>query len=400
MNETIQRWYAHICTLVEECPQRGSTTEGERQAAAYAARVFEQAGYTPTTDRYPAARSSFQVYVIFGGLMIAAFVAYSLGGVAGRVAAIGLSGLSLFSISRELTFRSNPIRRLIAFGESQNVHAVLEPSGEHTQDLILMGHLDVMRTPVFFRHRRLVDIWRVYAVITIFTFFIAFTLYSVSLFSDGILIRQFGMFNAVMSLILVAINVQADLTPYSPGANDNATGAAMVLTLAEVLRSNPLEKTRVWFVASGCEEVKHYGAIDFFKRYAPQFKNPKALVFEMLGTAGPGWLAREGVVYPFLTRAAPELVALCEEIAAEQPHWKASGTRVSGGNTEMSDAIRYGVPAVTIIGITADAVRLGYRGEELYWHRPDDTPDKLNPEVMARAYGFIRALIDRIDGRG
>ena len=71
----------------------------------------------------------------------------------------------------------------------------------------------------------------------------------------------------LFAVILAAICIEADSTPFTAGANDNATAAGMVLTLAEQFRKKPLEHTRVWAVCTGCEEVQHYGMIDFYRRH-------------------------------------------------------------------------------------------------------------------------------------
>ena len=52
----------------------------------------------------------------------------------------------------------------------------------------------------------------------------------------------------------------------------------------------------LWLACTGCEEVKYYGAADFFRRYRDGLHNPAALVSEMLGCAEPAWLTREGVI--------------------------------------------------------------------------------------------------------
>jgi hypothetical protein len=393
----VNRWLEHIRVLTEDIGPRGSTTQGEREGHAYCEKVLGELGLAPQVDRFLSARSAFQVFIVVGSLMVLAYITFLIGGPVGRAAAIVMAGVAVWSLGREMSFRPNPARVLIEKAESQNVVATLPPSGEHHNDLILMGHVDTLRTPFFFKHRRLVDVWRIYATLTMLTFLLMGAVYIVAFFFDWPWIRVLAGLSAVLAALLVAINIHAESTPYTPGANDNATGAGIVLALAEHFTENPLRHTRIWFVCSGCEEVKHYGAINFFETYGEQFVNPRAIVFEMLGTAGPAWLEQEGVVFPFLTKADPELVALCEQIAADEPHWQASATRVQGGNTEAADALRYGVPAITLIGITDPVVRLGYQGEELYWHRMDDTLDKLKPEVMSRAWGFTLALITRLD---
>ncbi len=150
----------------------------------------------------------------------------------------------------------------------------------------------------------------------------------------------------------MAMCIQADRTPFTAGANDNASAVGLVLTLAETLRSAPLQHTRVWLVCTGCEEVQHYGAIDFFRRHRDALQRPTAIAFEMLGCDGPSWLTREGIVVPF--HADPGLVRLAEEIAAQRPELGAYPAQINGGNTEMADALRLGIPAITISGQTRD----------------------------------------------
>ena len=72
----------------------------------------------------------------------------------------------------------------------------------------------------------------------------------------------------------MAMCIQADRTPFTAGANDNASAVGLVLTLAETLRTAPLQHTRVWLACTGCEEAQHYGAIDFFRRHRSESNNP------------------------------------------------------------------------------------------------------------------------------
>ena len=63
--------------------------------------------------------------------------------------------------------------------------------------------------------------------------------------------------SAIGALLLAAMCLQADLKPFTAGANDNATAAGLILTLGEQLLEVPLKHTRVWLVCTGCEEVQH-----------------------------------------------------------------------------------------------------------------------------------------------
>lgn len=51
------------------------------------------------------------------------------------------------------------------------------------------------------------------------------------------------------------VSACADATPFSPGANDNASGVAVVLELARRLARDRLRQTEVWLAFTDGEEV-------------------------------------------------------------------------------------------------------------------------------------------------
>jgi hypothetical protein len=128
--------------------------------------------------------------------------------------------------------------------------------------------------------------------------------------------------------------------------------------------------------------------IDFYKRHQSDLKNPTALVFEMLGCASPAWLTKEGIIVPF--KADQRLVQMAERLAMEHPEWDAHPGVTSGGNTEMADALRCKIPAITITGITRD-------GSLPYWHQRADTFDKMIPAEMEKCWNMTRAMISCLD---
>ena len=384
----VNTWLEHVRVLAEEIGPRGSTREGERQGAQYAQSQFQAMGLSPVWERFQSARSIFLPHLIGSGLMLLAFLIYPLGGTVPRVLAALLSILVLVSELQELSFRDNFYRRVIPKGESQNVHAVIEPAGEHRNDLVLVGHLDSQRTPFIFRSPAHVRVYNALTTVIFVTFFAQALLYSLSIFAAWDWVWYATIPTAVCALLLAAICIQADRTPFSAGANDNASAVGIVLTLAAHFKDNPLQHTRILAVCTGCEEVQHYGMIDFYKRHRAELKDPKAIVFEMVGCAGPAWLTKEGIIVPF--KADPGLVTELERLAQEHPEWGAYPVSISGGNTEMADAARYKVPAVTLIGMTRGLIAP-------YWHQQADTYDKMEPSVMQRTWDLTKALIERMD---
>ncbi len=389
LSSPVQRWLEHVRFLAEEIGPRGPTRQGERQGALYAKEQFEKLGLQPRWETFRSARSIFHPHLLGATLMLIAFIVFPLGGRWSAAIAALLSILVLVSEVLELSFRDNLFRLLVPKGESQNVIAVLPPQGEHRSDLILVGHVDSQRTPLIFKNRKWVKLY------DRFTFFIAFAsfilqaiLYTLAAIFGWSWVWYPTILTAICALLLAAMCIQADLTPFTAGANDNATAVGMVLTLTEELLRQPLQHTRVWAVITGCEEVQHYGMIDFYQRHLSELKSPRAVVFEMLGCAGPAWVTREGIVVPF--HSDPQMVALAERLSAANPQWGAYPAKISGGNSELSDAVRFGVPGITFFGLTPD-------GEAPYWHQRQDTFDKMNPQVMEKTWQMVQAFIRQLD---
>lgn len=390
----VRTWFQHISVLAGEIGPRGSTTEKEREAAYYVRDVFARLGLTPTIETFRSATSGYQPFILTGVGMVLSFLAYRVSPWLGA----GIILFTFLSLIAELLFWPNPLRWLISKGASQNVFATLDPAGEHRGDLIILAHLDTNRTPIFFARHLYTDIWRVTTPLT-FLSFIAFSiLYVVGAITGWEWVWTASITNLVLSIYLIIICVQAELSPYSPGANDNASAVGLMLTVAEHFRREPLQHTRVWFVGTGCEEVKHYGAIDFLERHMAEFVRPRAVVFEMLGRDGPGWVSSEMIVPPFAYYADPAMVRLIQQVSDTNPDWNATPTRVFGGHTEMADPLRMGIPAVALIGLGPDGVPLGYKGPVLYWHRIDDTPDKIDHAVLERTWPFALAYLHALDG--
>lgn len=383
----VSTWLEHIRALAVDIGARGPTREGERKGAEYAQAQFQKMGLTPAWESFQSARSIFLPHLIGSLAMLAAFIIFPLGGKVTAVISAALSILVLVSELQELGFRNNLYRRIIPKGESQNVYAVIPPAGEHKRDLVLVGHLDSQRTPFIFRSSAHVKAYDNLTTVIFITFILQAALYTISIFFDWSWVWIATIPSAVCALLLAAICIEADATPFTAGANDNATAVGMVLTLAEQFKKTPLQNTRVFAVCTGCEEVQHYGMIDFYNRHRAELKDPKTVVFEMLGCAGPAWLTKEGIIVPFKANAGLALVA--EQLAAEHPEWGAYPSKISGGNTEMADAIRANVPAITLFGLTRDGVAP-------YWHQRADTFDKMNADVMERTWSFTTALIKKI----
>ncbi len=384
----LKTWIEHIRQLSVEIGPRGSTTAGERRGADYCRSAFENIGLSPVFETYQSAVSIFDPHILGSAGMLISFGLYAFGTplLQGLAALLAVGALTCELL--ELGFKDNLFRRLVPKGQSQNVFAVIPPAAKHRADLVLIGHVDTQHTPLIFRSPAWVAAYQNFTTTAFVLFLLQALLYLAGTFTRWPWTWYASIPSAVCAVLLAAICIEANRSPFTAGANDNASAVGMVLGLAEELHKTPLQHTRVYAVCTGCEEVQHYGAIDFFTRHRKEMLNPRGLVFEMLGSAGPGWETQEGIIIPF--RPDANMLRLVEHLSAEHPEWGGYPVKINGGNSEMADCVRFDVPALTLFGMTPDLVAP-------YWHQVGDTFDKLNPDVLARTWALTWALVQALD---
>ncbi len=380
----------HIRHLAETIGPRGSTTPQEAEAARYAARVLKDLGLEPITEPFTSARSAWYPYVLFTGLVLLAEILFWAAGRAGAIVAAALTAVALASVLLELAFRPNPIRWLLPKGRSQNVWARRMPTGEVRRNVVVTGHLDTHRTPLVFSADRWVRLFSRLVPIGLASAIALLVLFILGAAVPGLLWRLLSLPFALVVLGVFLITLQADFSPYTAGANDNATGAGIVLSLAERLSREPLAHTAVWLVLSGCEEVGCYGAEDFARRHKGELGDAVWITLDSVGGAhsSPAYLTQE--TFLLTVPSDPQLLALAERVAARHPEWDAHPYRFRGAYTEGSIAAKYGFRVLTVTSHRRDSTFSE-------WHRPTDTVDRLDPQVVEHTEAFVWEILQEID---
>ncbi len=391
LEAAVDTWFRHIEHLAGVIGPRGSTTPGEAQAAEYSRETFQRAGLEPQVQPFQSAVSAWHPFALLMAIALAAFLVYPLGGRISAVAATLVTAAAVVAGLREIHLRESYFRLLIPKRESRNVWAVAPAAGQPQRRVVVMGHMDTHRTPLLFRSRN----WQRFMHVVVPAGFIALAVLTV-LFAVGALLQVQAIYlasiapAAIVALVLL-LTLQPEFTKYTPGANDNASGAAFVLALAERLQSQPLKTTEVWLAVTGCEEVGCYGAISFFNAHRSELKNGAVVVVDTVGGAGSGpcYFRSEGMV--FQHHYDPGLLALADAIAEERPELGAYSRRMTEAQTEGLPALQQGLRAITFCGFTPD-------GELPNWHQHSDTIDRIDRDVLRQNYAFISELLLRIDG--
>lgn len=391
-----QRTLHHLTAFTHIGP-RPACQNGERRAALYARDVLKNIGIERVREElFLSGRDTYRPYTLALGMaLLANFIGASsekssrprsLLATAGSVAAI-------IGFAREANLAPNWTRRALPQGDSQNIVAVIPARGRATRRVVVHGHLDSHRTPIFYSHPLWLRAFSTIIGITFASLICDALRHAASTCSGKSSNFKLALVTQTLQTISCLLTLQAETTPHTIGANDNASGAATVLSLGERLHENPLHNTEVWIVTNGCEEVGCYGIAALLRRHPIELKNAYFLNFDMVGIGTPSVIAREGLLSK--KDADAHLLALAHQVGAEFPDLF-SGAHSSDAYTDGGLTNRQGFGALTIDAQLPDehpsALQMGH------WHQPSDQIGNIEFACLARAQEFGWQLLQRIDG--
>jgi len=379
----------HIRHLAETIGPRGSTMPQERQAAEYAHDVLQGLGINARLEPFRSARSTYYPFILAFGAALLGTLLYAIirQPIAALPAAL-FNALGAWGMFAELDFSGNWMRRILPTGPSQNVVGVAPSREETRRRVVLLGHLDTHRTPIFYSS----DLWNKLFVALVGGTFVSLVagalLYALLAATGWAWLPWAAGLAAVVQLFGLALCLQADLTPFSPGANDNASGAASVLALAERLVREPLRHTEVWLVADGCEEVGCYGAAALLAAHADELRDACFISLDIVGVGDPAFLANDGLLkkYP----VDPELLAIGRQVAADRPGLRAS-EHVGIAYSDTAVVLKRGFR-----GFSMDSLPRAQTAGA-HWHQTTDTVDRIEPDCLRRVHEFAWEMLLRLD---
>jgi hypothetical protein len=292
----------------------------------------------------------------------------------------------------EMAFRPNPLRWVLPKGRSQNVFGQIPPSQEVRRQLVLLAHLDTHRTPLVFSSEKWVKLFKILVPTGIVCFLALVVLFVADLITPNVIWRLLSLPFVTFMFVQFLITFQADFSPYTVGANDNASGVGVVLRLAERLKEKPLAHTALWVVLSGCEEVGCYGADAFAQKHREELERALWISVDNVGGAGasPAYLRRESFL--LTTRSDPDLLALADGVASRCPELDAYGRSFRGAYTEGTIGGKHGFRVLTVLAIRRDGVLPE-------WHRPTDLVENVDFDVIDRVEAFLWEFLQELDGR-
>jgi Peptidase family M28 len=266
-------------------------------------------------------------------------------------AALGLTRLRWVALALyelEASGRAQPLRALLPKGEGANVMARVPARGERRRTVVYVAHHDAARTglmwhPAITRARG-----------------------SGPAGAGLALAIALGATRTGRALLALAAVLLLDVARNRtvPGANDNASGVAALIALAERLAADPPQDCETLLVSTGCEESGMGGMRAFLQSHPLDPATTFVLGLDTLGSGEPVVLTAESTVLPH--RYRPQDVARVD----------ARPVRI-GTFTDAILARFAGLPAASLLS-------LGPEGSFTNYHVMTDTPDRVDYECVER----------------
>jgi hypothetical protein len=378
---------------------RRAGTDAERRAANWLAERLREGGRRAQVE----ATYVHPQYGLVHALHCALGFAGSLVAIVQPAVGFGLVLLAAVSMYLDLNGRFYLLRRLFFRRASQNVVARGKRPKAPAR-LFICAHYDSARTGALFQPKRVARASRLAARLPfpIAPFRILFWSLAVLLpilgarmaGIDSNLISLLQLFPTLILLVGVFMLGDIELSEVVPGANDNASGVATALALAEELDSGQPENLDVWVVLTGAEECQTEGMRSFIRSHRKSLDGEATyfIVIDAVGAGGVRYDVGEGlaVTYDMDRR----LVQLCEAIAAadrEGDDRFAAQPLRSGFATDALPARLAKFRAIAITCLNDGSIL------PAHYRRPEDVPKRIDQRALNRAHDFTLELIRALD---
>jgi len=384
--------------------KRGPTKEGERKAAEYLERRFEEMGLEPSVEHFKISPHYYWVYFVHMVLALATGVACIWTNPAWiPPVCAGVILLVTISFWGDLTTKFHLIRNIIPRYPSQNVIGRVPEEGAKKK-VFLTAHYDAAKVgehvfdpdldekvAKFYKEKfnstpnvMMPIILCMLALFLVAVFRIPFKGGDVMWIVTGIVqgIASIGLLIAAVSFFDISTGF------YVPGAIDNLTAVAACMSIAEEVLREPLKNIDFSIVAVGCEEAIMMGMVQFMKRHSYLSKEDTYFInLESIGNGTVFYGVREGFV-----RARPyskELVKIAESLKENGEFPELQTYEVRLGTDAMVPLVR-GYKSISIFAFNENNFCP-------YYHSMQDVPENVDINVTRRARDLAMRMLRELD---
>jgi len=380
-----------ILESLSALPHRYSTSKNEHRAAEYLRQKLEGMGLETHLEPFVARTSFSTVYFIIYFIFL-----LSVGiGHYNEIVATILALAASFLFFGEQTTKSSFLSQWVPEDLSHNVVAKIPGRGMPKGRLVLVAHYDTSKTGLLFHPRMAAGIKRAFIVSVVMVGIIlagSIARHFISGQPERILGYAMLIPGAYMLFLCLGMFERELRGRPVNGANDNASGVAVVMELAKrITEREGLQGLETTVLLTGSEEVGMAGMVRFLSEREKRLdrNNTVFLNFDSVGGGELGFLESDGMLisYP----ADPGLLSMARKIAKNDDRY--SDIRAKSVNALPCDSL----PAAARGYRTLTLSGSDERGVPSNWHWHDDVLDNVDRSVMEKAADFGWSLVEKLE---
>jgi hypothetical protein len=207
-----------------------------------------------------------------------------------------------------------------------------------------------------------------------------------SLLGSRLLVRAGALVSALFAAEMADIGSRRVV----PGANDNATGVAVLVAMARALREQPLERTRVMLVSTS-EEANCFGMQAFGERHFPELPVESTFVLSVDTVGSPHLCVLRGEGMRGMRDYPPRSLGLMDGTAEELGIHLYPGLRLRNA-TDGCIPLAAGYECASLASCTDLKQPANY-------HWRTDVPENVDYGSVADAVRLAEAVVRRLDER-
>jgi hypothetical protein len=381
----------HVLNLSKRLGARGAESDREKSAAAYISHVFSDFDIDVDEESFSSWKSEFTAIMILFSCSILAYLAFYLNYALSLVISI-----LVFLLFQMETYSWAVISKLLHHSGASNIIGRVAPAESTRQTVLLVANYDSTKSSPL-GGPRLARAYRFLYIISFISIIMIGILGIAGLGADLLKISRhsihlvwlFGaVFPAYLLIMTVLIAWGEVRGTFTAGANDNASGVGVMLSLVATVASNPLKHTAVWGVATARGAAGGRGMVELLKKHRRTLKSALIINLDHPGRGETRVITREGVMFGF--HSSRRLSRLALRAAKKSKSLKITRGKNRVKKSDAMVANVRGFRAITIGGARGGT----YDG----WRSTDDTYDRIQRASLDRAVTFVEALLEEIDG--
>jgi hypothetical protein len=374
-----------IISELTNLAHRGVSTNESAQARDLLKNYLRDIGAEVETQAFQTPKTYISAVSWFIGGLLLGLVLLGYNGLIG----LFFIAVSAFMAWRFFDWRSSLATSLPPQVTGHNVIGHFPAKTASTKRLILMAHYDTAPISYLYRPEMVKDFvrsLRISLAFLIFAVIFAF-LWMLGLQNNLMIMLRWLLFFYFFAQWTLSV-IDYFRFGFSNGASDNTTGVAVVITAAEAIKTSLPDDWSLDIVLTDAEEVGMIGARAYYLEHKQHFsENSYLLNVDTVGRGSLKIFTQTGTLSNIVYHNT--LVELAKKTASEA---RFSTVEESTWRTGDFDSVWFARDGI-------DCLTLGAQDEQNGMpniHRPEDTLDHLEPELVQLALEFVEATAGKL----